>query len=117
MFQYCVYLLYRAGVWLLGLLPLSALFALGQICGAIGWIALPQYRKLALRNVRLALDNEFSGAAARRLVRLHFRRLGANLLCSIKFTQMSAATILKHVQVENFEHIAKCLRANKPLVL
>ena len=60
MFDYPVYLLYRAGTDLLVLLPLPFLFAMGQICGAIAWLFLPQYRKLALRNVRIA----FGGMAA-----------------------------------------------------
>ena len=54
MFDYPVYLLYRAGTDLLTLLPLPFLFAMGQISGAIAWLFLPQYRKLALRNVRIA---------------------------------------------------------------
>ena len=37
MFDYPVYLLYRAGTDLLVLLPLPFLFAMGQICGAIAW--------------------------------------------------------------------------------
>ncbi len=60
MFDYPVYLLYRAGTDLLVLLPLPFLFAMGQICGAIAWVFLPQYRKLALRNVRIAFGDELS---------------------------------------------------------
>ena len=49
MFDYAVYLFYRAGTDLLTLLPMPLLFAMGQIGGAIAWLVLPHYRKLALR--------------------------------------------------------------------
>ena len=95
MFDYPVYLLYRAGTDLLVLLPLPFLFAMGQICGAIAWLFLPQYRKLALRNVHIAFGDELSETEMRRIVRRHFRWLGANLLCSVKFTRMPMEKILE----------------------
>ena len=117
MFDYPVYLLYRAGTDLLVLLPLPFLFAMGQICGAIAWLLLPQYRKLALRNVRIAFGDELSETEMRRIVRRHFRWLGANLLCSVKFTRMPMEKILERVRLENFELVENCFRQNKPFVL
>src|SRR5213080_4783603 len=117
MFDYPVYLLYRAGTDLLVLLPLPFLFAMGQICGAIAWLFLPQYRKLALRNVRIAFGDELSETEMRRIVRRHFRLLGANLLCSVKFTRMPMEKILERVRMENFEHVENCFRQKKPFVL
>ncbi len=117
MFQYCLYLLYRAAVFALGLLPLLALFLLGQCCGAVAWLILPQYRALALRNVHIAFGSDISTGECRQLVRRHFQRLGANLLCSIKFTQLPAEKILERVRLEGFHHIADCFAAKKPLVL
>ncbi len=117
MLDYAVYLFYRVGTGLLALLPLPVLFALGQIGGTLAWLILPHYRALALRNVQIAFGREIPAGAIRRIVRRHFQRLGANLLCSIKFTQMAPAEIVARVRVENFEHIGNCLREKKPLVL
>ncbi len=117
MFDYPVYLLYRAGTDLLTLLPLPFLFAMGQICGAIAWVFLPQYRKLALRNVRIAFGDELSATEMRRIVRRHFQQLGANLLCSVKFTRMPMEKILERVRLENFEHAENCFRQKQPFVL
>src|SRR5438128_1942270 len=117
MFDYPVYLLYRAGTDLLVLLPLPFLVAMGQICGAIAWLFLPQYRKLALRNVRIAFGDELSEPEMRRIVRRHFRWLGANLLCSVKFTRMPMEKILERVRLENFELVENCFRQKKPFVL
>src|SRR5213082_86273 len=117
MFDYPVYLFYRAVTDLLVLLPLPFLFAMGQICGAIAWLFLPQYRKLALRNVRIAFGDELSETEMRRIVRRHFRWLGANLLCSVKFTRMPMEKILERVRLENFELVENCFRQKKPFVL
>jgi heptosyltransferase-2 len=117
MLQYCVYLFYRAGVFLLGLLPLPLLFGLGQFGGAVAWMILPQYRALALRNVRIAFASEISERDMRRIVRRHFQRLGANLLCSIKFNQMPIEKILERVRVRNFEHITNCSKVSKPVII
>jgi lipopolysaccharide heptosyltransferase II len=117
MFDYPVYLFYRAGTDLLSLLPLPFLFAIGQIGGAIAWLVLPHYRKLALRNVRIAFGDELSETEMRRVVRRHFQRLGANLLCSVKLTRMPMEKILESVRLENFEHVENCFRQKKPFVL
>jgi heptosyltransferase II len=117
MLDYVVYLLYRAATSLLALFPLPALFAIGRIAGWLGWLILPRYRKLALRNVRIAYGEEISTRGARGIVRRHFQRLGANLLCSVKFAEMPMEKILQRVRVENFEHIDNCFRQGRPLVL
>ncbi|PYL50039.1 MAG: lipopolysaccharide heptosyltransferase II [Verrucomicrobia bacterium] len=117
MVDYAVYLLYRIGTGLFGLLPLPLVFAIGQIGGLIAWLVLPQYRKLALCNVRIAFAGELSEKQMRWIVRRHFQQLGANLLCSVKFPQMPTEKILRRVQIENLEHIENCFRKKQPVVL
>ena len=117
MFDYPVYLFYRAGTDLLTLLPLPFVFAMGQTGGAIAWLFLPHYRRLALHNVRIAFGDEFSEKQMRRIVCRHFRWLGANLLCSVKFTRMPMEKILERVRLENFEHIENFFRQKQPFVV
>ena len=117
MVDYAVYLLYRIGTGLFGLLPLPLAFAIGQMGGLIAWLVLPQYRKLALRNVRIAFAGELSEKEMRRIVRRHFQHLGANLLCSVKFPRMPIEKILQRVQIEHFEHVENCFRKKQPVVM
>jgi len=117
MVDYAVYLFYRIGTGLLGLLSLPLAFAIGQMGGVIAWLVLPQYRKLALRNVRIAFAGELSEKQMRRIVRRHFQQLGANLLCSVKFPRMSMEKILQRVRIEHLEYIENCFRKKRPVVL
>ena len=117
MFEFVVYLLYRAGLAVVAALPLPFLFDFGQFFGACAWMFSGKYRRLAKRNLEIAFGNEKSPRELRQLVRRHFRQLGANLLSSAKLTQMSPEKVLEHVEVENTESMAREFRAGVPVVL
>ena len=80
MVDFCVYLLYRAALAFIVALPLPAVFFLGKTLGFLAWLLLPNYRRLARRNVEIAFGNEKPAREIRRIVRRHFQQLGANLL-------------------------------------
>src|SRR5437667_8660693 len=115
--DFLVYLLYRAGSAVVAALPLPFLFAFGQFLGVCAWMFSGKYRRLAARNLEIAFANEKSPRELRQLVRRHFRRLGANLLCSAKLTQMPPEKILERVEVENIESMAREFRGGVPVVL
>lgn len=117
MLDFCLYLLVRAGAALLGLLPLPLVFVIGEILGTLAWIVLPNYRSLALRNVHIAFAEEKSAPEKRRLVRRHFARLGANLLCSVKMTAMSPEKLAARVTIENTAPGEAVARAGRPIVV
>jgi heptosyltransferase-2 len=117
MLDFVVYILYRVGSAIAAALPLRLLFAAGQILGSCAWLVSGKYRHLAECNVGIAFGDEKSPRELRRLVHRHFRRLGANLLCSVKLTQMSPKKILQRVTVENIESMDSRFRAGIPVVL
>jgi heptosyltransferase-2 len=117
MFDFVVYLLYRAGSAVARALPLGLLFSLGQFLGFCAWLILGKYRRLAQRNVTIAFANEKSPRLLRRLVRRHFQRLGANLLCSVKLATMPLEKMATRIDAENLDFIHRELRAGRPVVL
>jgi len=117
MLDFVVYLLYRAGLAIASGLPLPVLFALGEFLGFCAWLLSGKYRRLAERNVAIAFADEKKPQEMRRLVRRHFQRLGANLLCSVKLTAMAPEKILQRVKVENIEAMDREFRAGVPVVL
>jgi lipopolysaccharide heptosyltransferase II len=116
MLDFFIYLLYRAGTFLVGLLPLPVVFWLGQLCGTCAWIVLPNYRWLALRNLQIAFDKEKPPRELASLVRRHFRQLGANLLSGVKLGRMPVEEIVRRVEVENVETV-QIQRKNKTAVV
>ena len=117
MLEYFVYLIYRTGFALISLLPLRAAFAIGNALGLCAWLVAGKYRRLAFRNINIAFGAEKSVREMRKLVRRHFQRLGANLLCTVKLMRLSPDQILKSVVVENIEAMAREFRAGRPVVL
>src|SRR5438876_7893347 len=117
MLDFVVYLLYRAGSALAAALPLRFLFRVAQFLGLCAWLASGKYRRLAERNVAIAFGDEKPPRELRRLVRRHFQRLGANLLCSVKLTRMPPEKILQRVKVEKIESMDSRFRAGSPVVL
>ncbi len=117
MLDFVVYLLYRAGLAIAVAIPMRLLFAVGQCLGLCAWLVSGKYRCLAERNVAIAFADEKTPGEVRRLVRRHFQRLGANLLCSTKLTAMSPEKILQRVHVDNIEAMDREFRAGVPVVL
>jgi len=117
MLDFVVYLLYRTGLAVIAAIPMRPLFAVGQFLGFCAWLVSGKYRRLAKRNVAIAFANEKTPREMRRLVRRHFQRLGANLLCSVKLTAMPPEKILRRVKVDNIEAMDREFRAGVPVVL
>jgi len=117
MLDFSIYLFYRAGTAIAGALSLRALSALGNLLGLGGWLLLGRYRRLARRNLAIAFAGEKSPRELRRLVRRHFRRLGANLLGSAHIGSISFEQLQTRVATENIEAVHRELRAGKPVVL
>ena len=117
MLDVIVYLLYRSGSAIASALPLPLLFVFGEFLGFCAWIILGNYRRLAQHNVTIAFGNEKSLRQLRRLVRRHFQRLGANLLCSVKLTGMPLEKMATRIEAENLDFIHRELRAGRPVVL
>ena len=117
MLDYFVYLIYRAGFALIGLLPLRAAFALGNALGFCAWLVLGEYRRLGFHNIDIAFGAEKSTREMRRLVRRHFQRLGANLLSGLKLASMPIEKARAKVRIENADAAHRELRNGRPIVI
>ena len=58
MLDFSIYLLYRAGTAIASALPVRVLFAIGSFMGLGAWLLLPDYRRLARRNLDIAFAKE-----------------------------------------------------------
>ena len=112
-----LYVLYRSVFAFVSALPIGFLFRFGEVAGFLAWLMLPRYRRLAFQNVSIAFGHEKSRPELHRLVRRHFQRLGANLLCTIKLGSMPPEDIERRIKIENLEAMDREFRAGTPVVL
>ena len=117
MLDFGLYLLYRAGTAIASVLPVRVLFALGNFLGFGAWLLLPQYRRLARRNLAIAFADEKSSRELRRIARRNFQWLSANLFCSLKMVSMPLEKLTRYVKAENLDAVHAELRAGRPVVL
>jgi lipopolysaccharide heptosyltransferase II len=117
MLDFCIYLLYRAGKAIASAVSLRLLFAVGHFMGLVAWFLLPQYRRLARRNLEIAYAGEKSPRELRRLARRNFQWLSANLTCSLKMVSMPPEKLARYVATENVDAIHHELRSGRPVVL
>ncbi|MEP6810624.1 MAG: hypothetical protein ABI992_10305, partial [Chthoniobacterales bacterium] len=117
MLDFCLYLLYRAGLGILRLFPLAWVFSLGELGGLLARLLSPKYRRLARHNLEIAFGAEKSPREISRLTRRHFRRLGANLLSSVKVGTMPLAAVDARVTLENANFMHEALRAGRGVVV
>ena len=100
-----VYWLYRAGVGALGALPLAVSSWFGFGFGGLAYYLAPGYRRLTLRNLRIAFGREKSAGELRSIARQHCATLGANIFSGLKLARMPGEEILRHVTVEGLEKL------------
>lgn len=117
MLDFSIYVLYRAASAIVSLFPLRLLFTLGEFCGLCAWAISGKYRRLARENLRIAFGEQRSERELSRLTRQHFRRLGANLLCTVKIGTMALDEAAKCLEIQNVDLVHNELRAGRPVVL
>ncbi|MBX9577813.1 MAG: hypothetical protein K2W97_04990 [Chthoniobacterales bacterium] len=93
-------------------LPLRCCFRCGQALGWIAWLILPQYRRLAQRNLQIAFGTEVSSSQLHRWTRQSLMMLGANILSSLKMPAMQIEEIQKTFTIEGEEYWEKFIARN-----
>ena len=113
--DYIIYLIYRAVGWLLGHLPLSWVFRLGQAVGWFGYNFLGGYRRLACENIQIAFP-DWTREEVRRCAKRHFKELVANLLCSFVLLEKPWDEVRKHLDVSNFERATERINGAESVI-
>ena len=115
--DYAVYLLAVSLLAVLGRLPLTLVFRLGGAFGLLAWAVLPGYRRLVRRNLEIAFGATMSAGEIRRLVRLHFYTLGANLLSVPRLARMPEAAVQERVDLIGLPGLRAALDRKEGVVM
>jgi len=101
------YAVFRAGSWVARRLSLAAGFRMGAWLGGVAWFFSYKHRRIALRNLELAYDGEISKKEIARIGRESFRRVGENLVASVKLADLSQGEITACVTLEISEELQR----------
>ena len=112
-----VYFMAQVVVGVVRRLPLSVCFLLGQAVGALMWLVLPGYRRLAQENLARAFSGEKSSSEIRALTFKHFTTLGANAVCAFKIPAVPQADVQRIAVIERLDRIRTNIANGRPVVL
>lgn len=115
--DYLVYLCYRICTALVLAMPLAMVYRLGQAGGLLAYLLLGPYRRLARANVTLAYGGRLSPKGIRRLVRMQFVQLGANLLSAIRASKIDVERLREIAVVEGMPILEEAFARGKGVVL
>jgi lauroyl/myristoyl acyltransferase len=109
-----LYLLARAVVAPLRILPLRCVARLGRAAGGMVYWLDARHRRVALENLTLCFGGEKRPAEIRGLAKENFRRLGENHFCAIKTASMSREALARHFEIVGGEPLRAHLTASPP---
>lgn len=115
--DYAVYLIALGLLAIVGRLPLTITFLLGQMLGWCAWVLLPQYRRLVRQNLIIAFGGTLSAREIRRTTRQHFQTLGANLLSAPRLAQMSEDAVQARVEMVGLSHLHAALEGKQGAIV
>ncbi len=100
-----LYLLARAVIGALQLLPLPWVARLGRFIGGTVHLLDARHRKVVLKNLRLCFAREKSEAELRAIAKENFRRIGENFACAVKTAGMPWAQLQEYCQFTQTDHL------------
>lgn len=100
-----LYIVARALVAFVQVLPLSWVARLGRGAGALAYALDARHRRVALRNLDMCFGDEKSAAEIRALARENFRRIGEAFACAAKTAGMTPDELSLHVTFVGAEKI------------
>ncbi len=103
-------------IWLLGLLPLPVLFALGQGLGFLLFLIGGRRRQVALINLRCCFP-QLSERERKRMARAHFGYLGVAALAQGICWSASRERVKQLLRMEGFETVARLSAEGRPYIL
>lgn len=115
--DYAAYLTALTLLAVLGRLPLTVTFRIGQFLGWLAWALLPQYRRLVRQNLAIAFGTTMPPREIRRMARQHFTTLGANLLSAPRLARMPEDDVQARVELIGLPRLRAALDGGKGVVM
>jgi KDO2-lipid IV(A) lauroyltransferase len=110
-----VYILYRFWAIIVNLVPESFAYFLGRQLGNLIYVFFKGRRRVAMHNLKLALDVDDLGAAE--LTKASFQHLGMILIEFLRIPQLTAENVDQIIEIEGIEHLQKVKESGEGFVI
>ncbi|HRZ87840.1 MAG TPA: lysophospholipid acyltransferase family protein, partial [bacterium] len=114
--DYIQYLLLRAMVWAVGLIPAGALRPVSQAAGTLMWHADPWHRRTIVNNLERALGGEKSAEERMRIGKAVFDNLIYNICLFLRIGRYSFEQIQEMTEGENLDYVDRVMEKGKGLI-
>ena len=102
---------------LIELIPERLMRSFGSLLSKIYYFLAIKNRKLAIRNVRLALSDSVSEKDMQNIVRQSFKTMGQAVMDTIYFRKVSSNEISKSIAVEGLENLKKAFESGRGVIV
>ncbi len=106
-----LYILVRAFLVIISLMPLEVVARIGRFLGAVAYFIDAKHRKTAISNLTLVFPDKTLDEA-RALAFENFKRIGENFLCAAKTFTMKKEELEKRVEFVGVEKLEKASRSS-----
>lgn len=115
--RYYLYYLARVFASFFTIIPLQAGLYLAGKMGALVYLALPKYRKIAIANLTLVFGKEKSPSEIATIARKVFENIGKNAFEMINFPKLNAGNISGKVDFKNRDIVDRAFAAGKGVLI
>ncbi len=98
-------------------LPEKVIYSLGELLSDLYYIGSGKNRKLALRNLELALGSQLSKAGLKVIIRESCRIMGRAILDTICYKNLSDEQIREFIAIEGLENLEKASKKGKGIII
>jgi len=109
-----LYVVARALIAFLQLLPLTFVARIGQAAGALAYFVDARHRRVAISNLTQCFGKEMSAKEIRVLARRNYRRIGENFASAVRTAAMSPEELAPHFEVVNGERVRAHITGTPP---
>ena len=115
--EYILYINFRFVSMVFMALPVRFALLVGRALGIIAWRLDFKHKRIAYRNLRIALAGEYSIADLKAILKRNYQNLGMNLIEVMKLTRMDKDYINRYIKIRGKDNLDNALRDKRGAII
>jgi len=115
--EYILYINFRFVSMVFMALPVRFALLVGRALGIIAWRLDFKHKRIAYRNLRIALAGEYSIADLKAILKRNYQNLGMNLIEVMKLPRMDKDYINRYIKIRGKDNLDNALRDKRGAII